>query len=51
MQPGCLVRLELNGGRVAKETRYLGELNEHSPFRKDSSAAGEACADPDAAPS
>lgn len=28
MQPGGLVRLELEGGRVVKETRYLGELKE-----------------------
>lgn len=28
MQPGALVRLELNGNRVTKEERYLGELDE-----------------------
>jgi glucose/arabinose dehydrogenase len=28
MQPGCLVRLDLEQGRVVKETRYLGELKE-----------------------
>lgn len=28
MTPGALVRLEMNGARVAKEERYLGELNE-----------------------
>jgi glucose/arabinose dehydrogenase len=28
MQPGCLVRLDLEQGRVVKETRYLGELQE-----------------------
>lgn len=28
MTPGCLVRLEMANGRVTKETRYLGELNE-----------------------
>jgi glucose/arabinose dehydrogenase len=28
LRPGGLVRLELENGRVAKETRYLGELNE-----------------------
>ena len=28
MQPGCLVRLELENGKVTKETRYLGELHE-----------------------
>jgi glucose/arabinose dehydrogenase len=28
MNPGCLVRLELENGRVRQETRYLGELDE-----------------------
>ena len=28
MNPGCLVRLELENGRVRSETRYLGELGE-----------------------
>ena len=28
MNPGCLVRLELENGRVRRETRYLGELDE-----------------------
>jgi glucose/arabinose dehydrogenase len=28
MTPGALVRLELADGRVARETRYLGELRE-----------------------
>ena len=28
MQPGGLVRLDVENGRVAKETRYLGELKE-----------------------
>jgi glucose/arabinose dehydrogenase len=28
LQPGALVRLELEGSRVAKEERYLGDLNE-----------------------
>ena len=28
MQPGCLVRLDLENARVVKETRYLGELKE-----------------------
>jgi aldose sugar dehydrogenase len=28
LRPGGLVRLDLEGGRVMKETRYLGELNE-----------------------
>jgi glucose/arabinose dehydrogenase len=28
LRPGGLVRLELKNGRVASETRYLGELNE-----------------------
>jgi glucose/arabinose dehydrogenase len=28
MSPGCLVRLELQDGRVTKETRYLGDLFE-----------------------
>lgn len=28
MTPGCLVRLELENGKVMKETRYLGELHE-----------------------
>jgi len=27
MKPGALVRLEMSGGRVTKEERYLGELN------------------------
>ncbi|MGZ5446317.1 MAG: PQQ-dependent sugar dehydrogenase [Thermoanaerobaculia bacterium] len=28
MQPGALVRLELQNGRVVKEERYLGHLNQ-----------------------
>ena len=28
LQPGALVRLELANGKVTKETRYLGDLNE-----------------------
>lgn len=28
MTPGCLVRLEMQDGRVTKETRYLGDLGE-----------------------
>ncbi len=28
MTPGCLVRLELENGKVVSETRYLGELKE-----------------------
>lgn len=28
MNPGCLVRLELENGQVRRETRYLGELDE-----------------------
>jgi glucose/arabinose dehydrogenase len=28
MTPGALVRLSLEGGRVAREERYLGELGE-----------------------
>jgi aldose sugar dehydrogenase len=28
MVPGALVRLELEGGKVVRETRYLGELRE-----------------------
>ncbi|MGH8189486.1 MAG: PQQ-dependent sugar dehydrogenase, partial [Steroidobacteraceae bacterium] len=28
LRPGGLVRLDLENGRVVKETRYLGELNE-----------------------
>ena len=28
LSPGALVRLELSGGRVVKEERYLGDLRE-----------------------
>ena len=28
MTPGALVRLQMEGGKVVKETRYLGELKQ-----------------------